>query len=88
MVTTLTRPETQTGAGSGSGYRSCDGVRAARIPTRGSALTRIRSLNGLHPVCKVCGHCVLRGKHNDPGDDLDDLAGRFNGPGKSGHSLN
>ena len=25
---------------------------------------------GLHPVCRRCGHCVLRGTHNDPTDDL------------------
>ncbi len=88
MVTTLTRPETQTGAGSGSGYRSCDGCPRCQNPNAGFCSNPHPQFNGLHPVCKVCGHCVLRGEHNDSGDDLDDLAGRFNGPGKSGHSLN
>jgi len=26
--------------------------------------------NGLHPICKVCGHCVLRGTHLDDAADL------------------
>jgi len=35
-----------------------------------------QDFGGLHPVCKVCRHCVLRGKHQDDGSDLDDLKGR------------
>ena len=26
--------------------------------------------NGLHPVCRVCGHCALRGSHSDDISDL------------------
>ena len=26
--------------------------------------------NNLHPICKVCGHCVLRGTHLDDITDL------------------
>lgn len=33
-----------------------------------------------HPVCKVCGHCVLRGQHQDDASDLDDHPG-FSGSG-------
>ena len=25
----------------------------------------------LHPVCRSCGHCVLRGQHNDDTSDLE-----------------
>ena len=25
----------------------------------------------LHPVCRRCGHCVLRGKHSDDTSDLE-----------------
>ena len=25
----------------------------------------------LHPVCRRCGHCVLRGQHNDDTSDLE-----------------
>lgn len=86
MVTTLTRPEVQTG--SGSGYRYCDGCPRCQKPNAPLCSTPHPQFNGLHPVCKVCGHCVLRGKHNDPADDLDDLAGNFTGPGQGEHSLN
>ena len=86
MVTTLTRPEVQTG--SGSGYRYCEGCPRCQKPNAPFCSTPHPQFNGLHPVCKVCGHCVLRGKHNDPADDLDDLAGNFTGPGQGGHSLN
>ena len=27
--------------------------------------------NNLHPVCRKCGHCVLRGKHSDDTSDLE-----------------
>ena len=26
--------------------------------------------NGMHPVCRRCGHCVLRGTHDDDVSDL------------------
>ena len=29
----------------------------------------------LHPVCRSCGHCVLRGQHNDDTSDLDEPQG-------------
>jgi MinD superfamily P-loop ATPase len=35
-----------------------------------------------HPVCKACGHCVLRGRHKDDAADLDSHPG-FQ-PGESG----
>ena len=25
---------------------------------------------GEHPLCKVCGHCALRGGHLDPAEDV------------------
>ena len=86
MVTTLTRPEVQTG--SGSGYRSCDGCPRCQKPDAGFCSNPHPQFNNLHPVCKSCGHCVLRGEHNDSADDLDDLAGNFSGPGRSDYSRN
>ena len=32
---------------------------------------------GRHPVSKICGHCVLRGEHEDDADDLDDYVDRM-----------
>lgn len=88
MVTTIERPEVQTRAGSGTGYGHCEGCPRCENPDAPLCSYNHRQFNGLHPVCKVCGHCVLRGEHMDDGDDLDDLAHNIGGTGRQGYSLN
>lgn len=82
MVTTQERTNVQTG--SGSGYRRCEGCPRCRDSSVATCPTPHPEFNGLHPVCKVCGHCVLRGKHQDSGEDLDNYSGKmgrgFGGP--------
>ena len=72
MVTVLER-ETQTGQG--TGHRSCDGC--PRCESSDATWCNIPhpKFANRHPVCKVCGHCVLRGQHKDDGADLDEHPG-------------
>ena len=77
MVTTQERTEVRTG--SGSGHRNCDGCPRCRDSSAATCANPHPEFNGLHPVCKVCGHCVLRGRHRDSGDDLDRYSGRMGG---------
>ena len=88
MVTTLEKPAVRTQTGSGSGYSSCDGCPRCQRPDAGFCSNPHPQFNNLHPVCKSCGHCVLRGEHNDSADDLDDLAANFSGPSRSDYSRN
>lgn len=76
MVTvteTETKPEVQTG---GTGRdRKCPGCprcKDSQAPLCGSYHPETP---GVHPVCKWCGHCVLRGTHIDDAEDVRD--GRF-----------
>ena len=41
-----------------------------------------------HPVCKVCGHCVLRGNHMGDASDLDEHPGLGPEHAGQGPSLN
>lgn len=79
MVTTLERPETITKpqAGGGVGHGHCDGCPRCQDAKAGYCPYGHREFAGRHPVCKVCGHCVLRGKHEDDASDLDDYAGHM-----------
>ena len=74
MTTLLREPETRAGHGQDQG--KCDGC--PRCQDSGAPLCPQyhQDFGGLHPVCKVCRHCVLRGKHQDDGSDLDDHKGR------------
>ena len=71
MVTILER-ETQESVGHGGRY--CDGC--PRCTDSEASFCKqqhpVHSGNsqGLHPVCRRCGHCVLSGSHNDNTDDL------------------
>ena len=33
----------------------------------------------LHPVCRRCGHCVLRGRHDDDASDLEERENQGDG---------
>lgn len=71
MVTTAL-PDVDISEGYSARERYCDGC--PRCTDDESVFCRDPHLefNGLHPVCKKCGHCVLRGQHNDNTDDLGD----------------
>ena len=62
-MTTVTERETRAvnmaGGGDCSGCPRCrdDGAGFYRMPHP--------QYNGLHPVCRTCGHCVLKGEHDD-----------------------
>ena len=79
MVTTLERPEvvTQPRAGGGTGFGHCDGCPRCKDPKAGFCPNTHHEFGGKHPVCKACGHCVLRGEHEDDADDLDDYVDRM-----------
>ena len=53
----------------------CDGCPRCDDPKPVSAASPTRSTRIAIPVCKVCGHCVLRGNHLDDAADLDDHPG-------------
>ena len=69
MVTMLD-PRTKTQQGSGE--RECPGCQDSQASLCKQPHPKFKNL---HPVCKVCGHCLLRGKHRDEGSDLDDHPG-------------
>ena len=73
MVSILLEADTQTKQGSNS--RNCDGC--PRCDDSGSKMCNIPhpKYGNRHPICKICGHCVLRGRHQDDAADLDDHPG-------------
>ena len=82
MVTVL-EPRTQTGQG--TGHRKCDGCPRCERPDSPTCNIPHPKFANRHPVCKVCGHCVLRGQHQDDASDLDDHPGfSSGGPGSAG----
>ena len=63
-----------------TGHNNCSGCpRCEQSNTSTCTIPHPRFANR-HPVCKVCGHCVLRGKHKDDASDLDDHPGFINNP--------
>ena len=85
MVTTLEQPKTQ--SGSGAGHRYCEGCPRCQDPSAPLCSIQHPKFAPTHPVCKVCGHCVLRGKHADDASDLDDHPG-FGMPPHQGFNAN
>ena len=59
-------PDMEVGLGVG---RYCDGCPRCKDSDAGFCKTQ-HQFGILHPVCKVCGHCVLRGTHIDNGEDV------------------
>ncbi len=62
----------------GSGYRRCKGCPRCQDPDAGFCKTSHSIKNrmggwttGLHPICRKCGHCVLRGSHANDTSDLE-----------------
>ena len=67
MVTVLDR-ETQRSQSTGGRY--CEGCpRCTDDPSQMCKQPHPQYQN-LHPVCRRCGHCVLRGEHSDDTSDL------------------
>ncbi len=71
--TTVQEPQVQ--AGGGTGTPKCDGCPRCQDAQAGFCPTYHHEFGGRHPVCKVCHHCVLRGKHQDDASDLDNYRG-------------
>ena len=71
MTTTLTRPETEYSQMAGG--RSCEGCPRCKDAANAGFCkqTHKPEYGNLHPVCRRCGHCVLRGQHNDDTSDLE-----------------
>ena len=69
-MVTVTERETQRSQGTGGRY--CEGCPRCRDADAGFCTQHHPQFNNLHPVCRRCGHCVLRGSHND---DISDLQG-------------
>ncbi len=67
MVTEL-KPRTE--QGQGTGYRRCDGCPRCQDQDAAWCSQPHPQYNGLHPVCKRCRHCALRGSHADDTSDL------------------
>jgi len=75
MTTAVAEPQVERS----QGYRWCEGCPRCQDSSAGfckmfhfGTHPRYGKVDKLHPVCKRCGHCVLRGSHND---DISDLEG-------------
>ena len=79
-MTTVLERETVTEQGGGSSNRYCQGC--PRCQDEGALWCKLPhpKFNNRHPVCRRCGHCVLRGRHDDDTSDLDEHPGL--GPGE------
>ena len=69
-MVTVTERETQQSQGTGGRY--CEGCPRCQNANSGFCTQPHPQYNNLHPVCRRCGHCVLRGSHSD---DISDLQG-------------
>ena len=67
MTTTITRPGTETEYSQMAGGRSCEGCPRCQDAANAGFCKQTHNpeYGNLHPVCRSCGHCVLRGQHND-----------------------
>ena len=76
MTTVLERqPQTVVQPGHGNRQGRCDGCPRCDDPNAGFCRIPHVKYQNRHPVCKVCGHCVLRGNHLDDASDLDNHPG-------------
>ena len=62
-MTALVEPEAQRSRGTGG--RRCEGCPRCQDANAGFCTQQRPRYGNLHPVCKTCGHCVLRGRHDD-----------------------
>ena len=67
-MVTVTDRETQRSQGTGGRY--CEGCPRCTDEGAGFCKQSHPQHNNLHPVCRKCGHCVLRGNHSDDTSDL------------------
>lgn len=75
MTTTKTHPVEQSQAGGNLGHcTGCPRCQDANAPWCPSSHPETP---GVHPLCKLCGHCVLRGSHADDAEDV--RSGKFAG---------
>lgn len=72
---TQTQPETRTQTGGGNRDNYCPGCPRCQNPDALLCSQHHEKWGGLHPRCKVCRCCVLRGRHLDPAEDLDTMEG-------------
>ena len=74
-MTTTALPETTVGTrdAEANAPNKCQGCPRCRNANAGTCNIPHPQYRYTHPVCKVCGHCVLRGKHLDDGDDIDEV---------------
>ena len=68
MMVTVTDKDTQRSQGTGG--RFCEGCPRCTDESVGFCKQSHPQYNNLHPVCRVCGHCALRGSHSDDTSDL------------------
>lgn len=79
MTTTVAEPTplAETQVEQGSSYRWCEGCPRCQDSNAGfckqghANLSYAKRFWPLHPVCRRCGHCVLRGSHADDISDLE-----------------
>ena len=73
MTTTITRPGTEAEYSQMAGGRSCEGCPRCKDAANAGFCKQTHNpeYGNLHPVCRSCGHCVLRGQHNDDTSDLE-----------------
>lgn len=63
MVTTIARPYRQTETkAAAAGFGRYDVCPRCENPSAPHCFNRHPQFSGLHPVCKVCGHCARRGE--------------------------
>ena len=77
MMVTIIEPkiEEKTQLGDSGRDRKCSGCPRCKDPDPGICPTYHPETPGVHPVCKWCGHCVLRGSHIDDAEDV--KSGRY-----------
>ena len=74
MATDLrTRSKPASGPGNYDGV--CEGCPRCNDAQAPWCSTHHEKFAGMHPRCKTCGHCVMRGSHSDDAQDLDNHNG-------------
>ena len=65
----LTRPTTERTATDNA--EICEGCPRCQDPNGPWCSMPHPKFDNRHPTCRHCGHCILRGEHNDDTEDLD-----------------
>ena len=70
-MATATLEKTERKTSSAEGFcPGCPRCERTDAPLCGNPHPQYRNL---HPRCKACGHCVLKGSHRDDGSDTDEI---------------